>query len=94
MYWMVASFCFLPLSLPQVFYTDDFLKSRQFETERDQIGRLRTATKLQVLYCIVSIHLYSVSCSEHQSEALPVRETHDGQVDIADIERWQRKASG
>jgi len=28
-----------------------------------------------VLYCIVSIHLYSASCSAHQSEALPVRET-------------------
>src|SRR6218665_175914 len=28
-----------------------------------------------VLYCIVSIHLYSGSCSAHQSEALPVRET-------------------
>ena len=27
-----------------------------------------------ILYCIVSIHLYSVSCSAHQSEALPVRE--------------------
>jgi len=27
-----------------------------------------------VLYCIVSIHLYSASCSAHQSEALPVRE--------------------
>src|SRR6218665_610621 len=27
------------------------------------------------LYCIVSIHLYSASCSAHQSEALPVRET-------------------
>jgi len=26
-------------------------------------------------YCIVSIHLYSISCSAHQSEALPVRET-------------------
>src|SRR6218665_279464 len=25
--------------------------------------------------CIVSIHLYSASCSAHQSEALPVRET-------------------
>src|SRR6218665_1293732 len=25
-----------------------------------------------VLYCIVSIHLYSASCSAHQSEALPV----------------------
>ena len=23
-------------------------------------------------YCIVSIHLYSASCSAHQSEALPV----------------------
>src|SRR6218665_2180918 len=28
-----------------------------------------------VLYCIVSIHLYSAACSAHQSEALPVRET-------------------
>ena len=27
------------------------------------------------MYCIVSIHLYSASCSAHQSEALPVRET-------------------
>src|SRR6218665_3432351 len=29
-----------------------------------------------LLYCIVSIHLYSASCSADQSEALPVRETH------------------
>jgi len=28
-----------------------------------------------VLYCIAFIHLYSASCSAHQSEALPVRET-------------------
>src|SRR6218665_3611264 len=28
-----------------------------------------------VLYCIVSVHLYSASCSAHQSEAFPVRET-------------------
>ena len=28
-----------------------------------------------VLYCVVSIHLYNASCSGHQSEALPVRET-------------------
>ena len=28
-----------------------------------------------VLYCIVSIHLYSASCSAHQSETLPVRGT-------------------
>ena len=27
------------------------------------------------LYCIVSMHLCSVSCSARQSEALPVRET-------------------
>ena len=27
------------------------------------------------MYCIVSIHLYCASCSAHQSEALPVRET-------------------
>ena len=28
-----------------------------------------------LLYCIVAKHLYSASCSEHQSEALPMRET-------------------
>jgi len=28
-----------------------------------------------ILYCIVSIYLYSSSHSAHQSEALPVRET-------------------
>src|SRR6218665_2750101 len=28
-----------------------------------------------VLYCIVSIHLYSSSCNAHQSEVLLVRET-------------------
>ena len=27
------------------------------------------------LYCIVSTHLYSASCSAHQSEALPVPDT-------------------
>jgi len=37
------------------------------------------------LYCIVSIHLYSASCSAHQKEALPVQETQreermDGQA--------------
>ena len=30
---------------------------------------------LDWFYCIVSIHLYSASCSAHQSEALPVWET-------------------
>ena len=30
----------------------------------------------RVLYCIVSIHLYSASCSAHQSEAVPVREAY------------------
>src|SRR6218665_3978572 len=32
-------------------------------------------TQHLLLYCIVSINLYSASCSAHQSEALPVRET-------------------
>ena len=32
-------------------------------------------TLLGQRHCIVSIHLYSASCSAHQSEALPVRET-------------------
>ena len=40
-----------------------------------------------VLYCIVSIHLYSASCSAYQSEALPVRET---QRDESSLERTKR----
>ena len=39
------------------------------------------------LYCIVSIHLYSASCSAHQSEALPVRET---QREWSSLERTKR----
>src|SRR6218665_338640 len=40
-----------------------------------------------VLYCIVSMHLYSASCSAHQSEALPVRET---QREESSLERTKR----
>src|SRR6218665_1013308 len=40
-----------------------------------------------VLYCIVSIHFYSASCSAHQSEALPVRET---QREESSLERTKR----
>ena len=40
-----------------------------------------------VLYCIVSIHLYSASCSAHQSEALPVREI---QREERSLERTKR----
>ena len=40
-----------------------------------------------VLYCIVSIYLYSASCSAHQSEALPVQETQ--RVDSS-LERTKR----
>src|SRR6218665_3453896 len=41
-----------------------------------------------VLYCIVSINLYSASCSAHQSEALPVRET---QREESSPERTKRR---
>ena len=49
-----------------------------------------TSSQLHLLYCIVSIHLYSASCSAHQPEALPVRETQreesSGQlVEISDV---------
>ena len=40
-----------------------------------------------VLYCIASIHLSSASCSAHQSEALPVRET---QRDESSLHRTKR----
>ena len=41
----------------------------------------------QYLNCIVSIHLYSASCSAHQSEALPVREI---QREGSSLERTKR----
>jgi len=44
-------------------------------------------TVLAILYCIVSIHLYSASCSAHQSEALPVREM---QREENSLERMKR----
>src|SRR6218665_677681 len=40
-----------------------------------------------LLYCIVSIHLYSASCSAHQSEALPVQRT---QREESSLERTKR----
>src|SRR6218665_3305257 len=40
-----------------------------------------------VLYCIVYLHLYNTSCSAHQSEALPVRET---QREESSLERTKR----
>ena len=39
---------------------------------------------ITVLYCIVSVHLYSVSWSAHQSEALPVWETQREESSIVD----------
>jgi len=33
----------------KIFYTDEYHKSRLYETERDQIGRLRTGTKHQLM---------------------------------------------
>src|SRR6218665_1904927 len=50
-----------------------------------------TGTSSIVLYCIVSIHLYSASCSAHQSEALPVRET---QREESSLERTKRGRDG
>src|SRR6218665_555182 len=43
--------------------------------------------KVVFICCIVSIHLYSASCSAHQSEALPVRET---QREESSLERTKR----
>src|SRR6218665_2754012 len=48
---------------------------------------LRSNGSMSLLYCIVSIHLYSASCSAHQSEALPVRET---QREESSLERTKR----
>jgi len=47
---------------------------------------IRNVHSLSV-YCIAYIHLYSASCSAHQSEALPVRET---QREESSLERTKR----
>ena len=48
---------------------------------------MRLSRKYIVLYCVESIHSYSASCSAHQSEALPVRET---QREESSLERTKR----
>src|SRR6218665_3785971 len=40
-----------------------------------------------VLYCIVSIYLYSASCSAHQSQVLPVQKT---QREESSLERTKK----
>ena len=45
---------------------------------------LRRVRQIYV-YCIVSIHLYSASCSAHQSDALPVRETQREETVVTNI---------
>src|SRR6218665_2272134 len=39
-----------------------------------------------LLYCTVSIHLYSASCSAHQSEALPVQETQREESSLLNLQ--------
>src|SRR6218665_1942846 len=55
-----------------------------------RMGFLRMSECMDVcvlLYCTVSIHSYSTSCSAHQSETLPVRET---QGEESSLERTKR----
>src|SRR6218665_2001193 len=47
---------------------------KKTDSDKCPLCGCRQTNKHTVLYCIVSIHLYSASCSAHQSEALPVRE--------------------
>ena len=51
------------------------------------LGLRRVMNISAMMYCIVSIHLYSASSSAHQSEALPVRET---QGEESSLERAKR----
>src|SRR6218665_918050 len=46
------------------------------------------------LYCIVSIHLYCASCSAHQSEVLPVRETQGEESIDTVVELRRQSATG
>src|SRR6218665_423786 len=45
---------------------------------------------MHVLYCI-PIHLYSASCSAHQSETLPVRETQREESSFERTKRGSRR---
>src|SRR6218665_1219169 len=47
-------------------------------------------TQTSQLYCIVSIHLYSVYCSAHQSEALPIVPVRETQGEESSLERTKR----
>ena len=60
-----ASHSTYPLNKPITYY------HRLSHRTHQHLNRAHT----EAGYCIVSIHLYSASCSAHQSEALPVRET-------------------
>src|SRR6218665_2179508 len=62
-------------------YYDCLLTAQQHIDTPSYIFEART------LYCIASIHLYGASCSAHQSEALPVRET---QREESSLERTKR----
>ena len=56
------------------------------------IGELRVQSPGGiVLYCIVSIHLYCASCSAHQSEALPVRDTQREESSLESSVATQKK---
>src|SRR6218665_1842466 len=50
------------------------MQSDQRKSRKQQISHscFVSSAALHLLYCIVSIHLYSASCIAHQSEALPV----------------------
>src|SRR6218665_3901769 len=54
---------------------DTYMNREHFSLLKTHFSRLIYQAHTLNLYCIVSIHLYSASCSAHQSEALPVRET-------------------
>ena len=51
-------------------------------------GEILRVERIQwLLYCIVSIHLYSASCSAHQSEALPVQKTQREKRSVGRMKR-------
>jgi len=67
-----------------------WLGSEQWSIEKWKHVCVKAAKELlrsPVLYCIVSMHLYSASCSAHQSEARPVWEI---QREESSLERTKR----
>ena len=70
------NFCGSPIEVPIAFAKKNIRKMTMASPKTNKVNLILQLLSflinlLQTVYCIVSIHLYSASCSAHQSEALP-----------------------